>query len=160
MLKAIADLIDRLASRSASSPASQALEEADVPIAAAALLLHIASVDGELSAGERDDIARLIGERFGLSGTDTAEIVRIAAERENEAVDLHRFTSVLKRNLDDDGRLAIVRMLWRIAFSDGQAHEFEENTIWRIAELIGVSSRDRMALRRLVAGEAAAPPET
>jgi uncharacterized tellurite resistance protein B-like protein len=51
-------------------------------------------------------------------------------------------------------------MLWRIAFSDGRAHEFEENTIWRIAELIGVSSRDRIALRRLVAGDAETSPES
>ena len=31
------------------------------------------------------------------------------------------------------------------------SHEFEENLIWRVAELLGVSPRDRIAMKRLVA---------
>src|ERR1700730_6840619 len=46
----------------------------------------------------------------------------------------------------------IVEMLWDIAFADGLVDEFEENTIWRIAELLGVSARDRV-LRQRVAGQ-------
>ncbi len=45
-------------------------------------------------------------------------------------------------------------MLWNIAFADGVVDEFEENTIWRIAELLGVSTRDRVLLRQRVAGRA------
>jgi hypothetical protein len=45
-------------------------------------------------------------------------------------------------------------MLWDIAYADGVADEFEENTIWRIAELLGVSTRDRVLLRQRVAGRA------
>ena len=57
-------------------------------------------------------------------------------------MDFYQFTSVLKRALDDDGRQKIVEMLWDIAYADGAPDEFEENTIWRIAELLGVSTRD------------------
>ena len=67
-------------------------------------------------------------------------------------MDFYHFTSVLKRALDDDGRQKIVEMLWDIAYADGAADEFEENTIWRIAELLGVSTRDRVLLRQRVAG--------
>ena len=69
-------------------------------------------------------------------------------------MDFYQFTSVLKRALDDDGRQKIVEMLWDIAYADGAADEFEENTIWRIAELLGVSTRDRVLLRQRVAGRA------
>jgi len=34
-------------------------------------------------------------------------------------------------------------------------NEFEDNLMWRAADLLGVSSRDRIALRRRVAGEQA-----
>jgi len=71
---------------------------------------------------------------------------------DREAVDFYYFTSVLKRTLDDDGRQKIVGMLWDIAFANGPVDEFEENTIWRIAELLGVSTRDRV-LRQRVAGQ-------
>jgi len=34
-------------------------------------------------------------------------------------------------------------------------NEFEDNLMWRVADLLGVSSRDRIALRRQVANETA-----
>jgi uncharacterized tellurite resistance protein B-like protein len=40
-------------------------------------------------------------------------------------------------------------------FADGVVNELEDNMVWRTAELLGVSSRDRMILRKRVAGEAA-----
>jgi uncharacterized tellurite resistance protein B-like protein len=70
-----------------------------------------------------------------------------AWESEREAVDLYRFTSVLKRRLDEEGRVEVVAMLWEMANADGDLHEFEENVVWRVAELLGVSSRQRVSLR-------------
>ena len=45
-------------------------------------------------------------------------------------------------------------MMWEIVFVDGRVNEFEDNLMWRAADLLGVSSRDRIALRRQVASEA------
>jgi uncharacterized tellurite resistance protein B-like protein len=96
----------------------------------------------------------IIEERFGLDPKAAAELIATAEQSDREAVDFYHFTSVLKRALDDDGRQKIVEMLWDIAYADGVADEFEENTIWRIAELLGVSTRDRVLLRQRVAGRA------
>ncbi|MEO0637039.1 MAG: TerB family tellurite resistance protein, partial [Pseudomonadota bacterium] len=35
-----------------------------------------------------------------------------------------------------------------IVYSDGQLHELEDNVVWRIAELLGVSARDRMLAKQ------------
>ena len=40
--------------------------------------------------------------------------------------------------------------LGQVLFSDKKNHELEDNMVWRIAELIGVSSRDRTILRNQV----------
>ena len=40
---------------------------------------------------------------------------------------------------------------WQLVFADGKVHEFEDNLIWRVAELLGVSARDRVLLRKMVA---------
>jgi uncharacterized tellurite resistance protein B-like protein len=37
-----------------------------------------------------------------------------------------------------------------MAYADGHADELEDNTVWRIAELIGVDSRDRIAARQRI----------
>jgi len=39
-------------------------------------------------------------------------------------------------------------------------HEFEANLVWRAAELLGVSTRDRVRLRKMVASRAGIEPES
>jgi uncharacterized tellurite resistance protein B-like protein len=46
-------------------------------------------------------------------------------------------------------------MMWEIVFADGRVNEFEDNLMWRAADLLGVSSRERIAARQRVAGEKA-----
>ncbi len=52
-------------------------------------------------------------------------------------------------------------MMWEIVFADGHVTEFEDNLLWRAADLLGISSRERIALRQQVAGRlrAAQPPK-
>jgi uncharacterized tellurite resistance protein B-like protein len=129
-------------------------DEEDYRLAAVALLVHVANVDGNTDLAERRRLKILIEERFGLDPQAAVELIATAEQSDREAVDFYHFTSVLKRALDDVGRQKIVEMLWDIAYADGTADEFEENTIWRIAELLGVSTRDRVLLRQRVAGRA------
>lgn len=140
------------------APAPRPFEAADYQLAAAALLVHIASIDGEFDDDERARIQQLVEERFGLPADEARALIADARESEREAVDLYRFTSVLKRRLDDDGRRQVVGMLWDMAHADGSVHEFEENVVWRVAELLGVSTRERVELRREVRENLASPP--
>ena len=90
-------------------------------------------------------------ERFDLEGEEVRSLLVEAVVREHESVDLYRFTSVLCREFDQDGRKRIVEMLWEVVMADGVVHEFESNLVWRTAELLGVSTRDRVTLRQAVA---------
>jgi uncharacterized tellurite resistance protein B-like protein len=70
---------------------------------------------------------------------------------EGEAVDLYHFTSVIMRSVDEQGRLRIVEMMWELVYADGQVSEFEDNVVWRAADLLGISARDRIELKHRVA---------
>jgi len=72
------------------------------------------------------------------------------APKAQEPVDLYSFTSVLCRELDQEGRQRIVEMLWEIVLADGVLHEYEADLVSRGAELLGVSTRDRVRLRKIV----------
>ena len=133
------------------SPGERHFAEDDVRLALAALLVHCTAIDGVIEDGERSRIETLLGRSFGLAGEDLALLVEDALAAEREAIDIYRFTSVLKRNLDEPARIGVVEDLWRIAFADGKSSEFEENLIWRAAELLGVSRQDRIARKRSVA---------
>jgi uncharacterized tellurite resistance protein B-like protein len=127
------------------------LREEEMRLAAAALLVHAAVIDGEVAAEERRKLRALLQERFALGDEETRRLMREAEAREQEAVDLYRFTSVLCAGLDQEGRQRIIEMLWEMAMADGVVHEFESNLVLRAAELLGVSTRDRVRLRKMVA---------
>jgi uncharacterized tellurite resistance protein B-like protein len=130
-------------------------EENDYRLAAAALLIHASTIDGNMTGAERGKLRDLLKARFALDDAATEELVDLGTLAEHEAVDLYHFTSLINRSLDDQGRLGIVEMMWEIVFADGRATEFEDNLMWRVADLLNVSSRDRIALRQRVAGEKA-----
>jgi uncharacterized tellurite resistance protein B-like protein len=50
-------------------------------------------------------------------------------------------------------------MMWEIIYADGRLNEFEDNLVWRAADLLNVSPRERIEIRRRVAGEQARPDE-
>jgi uncharacterized tellurite resistance protein B-like protein len=127
--------------------------EDDYRLAAAAMLVHAAAIDGEMSQSERDKLHAVIKQRFALDDATTDELITNATAAEHESVDLYHFTHQLNRALDDDGRAKIVEMMWEIVYADGQRDELEDNLIWRAADLLGVSANERIALRRRVGGE-------
>jgi uncharacterized tellurite resistance protein B-like protein len=132
---------------------SHEFDETDHRLAAAALLIHLADSDGATGVAEAERIRTIIAERFGLEPSEASRLVAAAIRSDREAVDLYGFTSVLKRALSEAERINFIEMMWRIAYADGKADELEDNIVWRVAELLGVSARDRVMLRQRIGGE-------
>src|SRR5262245_15859435 len=124
--------------------------ENDYRLAAAALLVHAAAIDGTISDVERKALHSLVKQRFGLDEAATDELMSAATEAEQESIDLYHFTSQLNRTLDEDGRRRIVEMMWEIVYADRHVTELEDNLIWRAADLLGISTRERVELRQQV----------
>jgi uncharacterized tellurite resistance protein B-like protein len=127
-------------------------DEDDYRVTAAALLVHTAAIDGNVTDRERAKLHGLIKQRFGLDDAATDELVAEATEAEQQSVDLYHFTNRLNDSLDDAGRARVVEMMWQIVYVDGTVTEFEDNLIWRAADLLGVSRDERIALRDRVGG--------
>ena len=123
----------------------------DYRVAVAALLLHAATIDGQVTGAERDKLRSLLEQRFTLDAAMADRLIEQATTAEREAIDLYHFTRELNQSLDEAGRLRMIEMMWEIAYADGVASDFEENLIWRAADLLGVSSHERIALRQRVA---------
>jgi uncharacterized tellurite resistance protein B-like protein len=126
-------------------------EDGDYRLAAAALLVHACSIDGNMSDIERANLHALLKRCYDLDDAGAEELIVKATEAEHEAIDLYHFTSQLNRSLDEAGRRRMVEMMWQVVYADRRVTEFEENLIWRAADLLGVSSRERIELRQQVA---------
>lgn len=126
------------------------LGEDEARLAVAALLVHVMAVDGVVRPEERETLTGLLQREYALDARKADALVAEAVTAEAEAIDLFAFTSILKQRLESEDRERIVEMMWRLVFADGDVHEFEDNVIWRVAELLGVSSQARIRLRQAV----------
>ena len=127
--------------------------DGDYRLAAAALLVHMATLDQDFDDEERSKIKETLVDRFELKRDEADTLVAAALEADRKAVDLYHFTSVLNHALDDDGRKRIIEMMFEVAYVDGKLSEFEDNVVWRASELLNVSPRERVELRRRVRDE-------
>jgi uncharacterized tellurite resistance protein B-like protein len=124
----------------------------DPKLATAALLVHLAAIDGTVTPVERKALEAALMQHYELSHAEVDTLVAEATRRDQESVDFYRFTSALT-SLDSSEKLGIIRMMWQVVFADHNNHELEDNMVWRIAELIGVSARDRTTLRLEISGD-------
>jgi uncharacterized tellurite resistance protein B-like protein len=123
----------------------------DCRVAAAALLVHVATLEHDLTGPARQKLAALLSTRFSLTAELTDELIEAAVAADRKAVDLYHFTHLLMRTVDEKGRLRVVEMLWEMALADGGVSEFEDNMMWRVADLLAVPPHDRIALRQQAA---------
>jgi uncharacterized tellurite resistance protein B-like protein len=126
----------------------------DPRVAAAALMYHVMDADGVRHDAEWERMKEILAEAYGLTGDALDRLVAAGGKADEEAVDLYAFTSVLKRHLDEKARIEFVGLMWEVVFADGELHELEDHTLWRIAELIGVDRRDRILERQKAQAQA------
>lgn len=122
-------------------------ETADTPaptleLATAALLFEVARADYHLDDSEVALLRELLQRRFGLEDADLDELMRLAREEADSAVDHYQFVSLIKAHFDYAQRCELVRMMWRLSLADGEQHHLEEHRIRRLAELLHVSHSD------------------
>ncbi len=127
------------------------LDRDDPRVAVAALMIHLMDADGLRLDAEVGRLKEALSAMFGVSDGELDTLVEAGNRAEAEAVDLYAFTSVVMRHLDAAARTRMIGILWEVVYADGERHELEDNIVWRIAELIGVDSRDRIELRRAAA---------
>lgn len=123
----------------------------DPRVAAAALFFHVIDADGVSEPAEREKLSELLEQQYALDKAELQKLIDAGKQAEDESVDFYTFTSVLKHSLDAEQRVKFIELLWELVYADGERHELEDNVVWRVAELLGVSDRDRVLMRQRVA---------
>ena len=113
-----------------------------VQIAVASLFVKAAELDGDFGAEERSLIGRLLAEHFELPAGDAERLIERASHRVGASVEMYGLTRDLKNALDHEERVALMEMLWQVAYADGELHEYEGNLMRRLAGLLYVSDQE------------------
>jgi uncharacterized tellurite resistance protein B-like protein len=140
----IAKLLQRLrGDETATLPADEAR------VAIAALLVIAAHADHDYADEEKAQIDRVLSARFGLDAAG-ATALRVEGEAaEAASLDLYKFTALIKAAIPHEERASVLEALWRVVLADGQREAHEDALMRRLADLLGLDSRDSAEARRL-----------
>ena len=122
----------------------------ELQAAAAALLVEAACMDGKFDDQERKSILILLEQHFNLNDDESSTLLVEAEKLIENAGDLFTFTRVIKDKYEPKQRIALIEMLWEVAFADGNVDYYESNLISRVAGLIFVNDFDRGEARKRV----------
>ena len=111
-------------------------------IAIVALLISTAKYDGNFDDSEKIEIQKLIESYFSLSSQNTDDLFKAAEKIESEANDLHQFTRSLNEVLNEEEKLKIMELIWKIVMADGIIDNYEENLVRRLSGLLYLQDKD------------------
>lgn len=111
-------------------------------LATAVLLVEMMKQDHRVQKEERAAVRKVLQEKFRLGDDETRELLMVAQQEADEAVDYHQFTSLIAREYPPEQKIRIIEYLWTIAYADKSLDPLEEHMIRRIADLIYVSHKD------------------
>ena len=137
------DLVKRFFGKSAvGSPADKGEETShDVRIAACALLLEMANIDGHFSESERESIVFILKRDYQLSDEHAAALIQAAGEELKRSIDLWQFTTLINQNYSTDEKLQIIEMIWKIVYVDGRLDKHEDYLAHKLANLLRLTHK-------------------
>ena len=119
-------------------------------LAAAALLVEVATIDAHFDEPERQRIIEFVRSKFALSESEADALLDVAKSEVEGSVQLYAFTSAIKNGFSYEDRVALMESLWEVAYADGKVDPFEDQVMRRIGGLICVTDRDRGLARKRV----------
>ena len=142
-------LLDKLKSLLAADQPAE-LDQSGIRQAVAALMVHASRIDDEVDPAEVAARDRLLKQKFDASDGEIAQLVLEAETAVAESADLYGFTRAIKETYDREHRGRIVEMLWEVVLADGTIDAHEANLVWRVAGLLGFTTRENGDFRRAV----------
>ena len=105
----------------------------------ASLLIHIAKIDQNYTAKEKEIVSKTILE-LGAKKENIEKIVSIAEKNESNSNQILEFTKEVK-NMGEEDKEKIIEALWTVVYSDGNSDMYEENLMRRLTGLLYLNKK-------------------
>lgn len=129
--------------------------EPDLRLATAVLLCEVVRADYRIEEVELELMREQLQQQFQLSGEQLDELMSMARQEAESAVDHHRFVRELRDHWGYDRRVDLIQQMWALAWSDGDKDALEEHRIRALADLLHVSHSDFVRTRMVEQNRAA-----
>ena len=142
------NFIKNLFKKENSKSDTVSFEPSELQIAISKILVRTAKIDDEFHILEEQKILELLNKYFSLNDEDSKNLMELGISEEKSATDLYAYTNTIKKSLELNERKKIIEMMWQIIVTDDNFDPYENNLVWRVAELIGISTRERVQIKK------------
>ena len=111
-------------------------------LATAALLCEIVRADQRTDPAELDAWRGMLKARFSLDDQRVDELMALATHETNQAVDHFQFVRLVNEHYDYADKVALVELMWQLAYVDEALDAHEEHRIRKLADLFFVRHSD------------------
>ena len=137
MFDAIQQFFDRM-----MSDDDQRRSQISVELASAAILCEVMRADQTVAPEEIEVMKAALVRQFDLSTVDVDELMTLARQETDAAVDHYQFVRLLNDQLPQEDRFHLLCAMWQIAWADGELAPLEEARIRKLADLLFLSHSD------------------
>lgn len=114
-------------------------DDDETRLAVAALFYHLAAVDGDVSAPEKERLRELLIGRYHLCDAQYEKLDEAAQAMEESTAGIYPYTIILNRQLSDLERHSVFSQLQALAMADGQVEEVERDLLAHVRNLLKLS---------------------
>jgi len=111
-------------------------------VATCVILLEIAKSDDEFSSVEQETIKAMLKHELAIADEDIEDLMKIAAEKREDSVDLWEFTNLINEHFSEKERVKIIELAWRIIYADKKLDKYEDHLVHVLAKLLRLDHSD------------------
>lgn len=119
----------------------------DVRVAACAILIEMAGMDGEFSDDEKNRILKHLEETHALTTQEAEELVQTASRELKGAVDMWHFTNLVNQNYTKEEKLRVIEIMWKVVYADGRLDAHEDYLAHKLGNLLRISHKELMDVK-------------
>lgn len=114
----------------------------EILMGACAVLLELATADGEFTHDERKRIYALFRDEYQMFIDDIEELIDLTEEAIGPNREKGEFTGMINAHYSIHEKLHLVELMWKIVFADGVIDEREEQLVEALAGRLGISKKE------------------
>jgi len=128
--------------KSSSHNDFEQIDDNDLQLATAILLLNIARADEKVAAKEQEHIIKVLKKKFELDEQEANELFALSEKEIEQSIDIWQFTNQLNQNMEKEERLKILQYAWEIIYTDKKLDPQEDYIIHKLANLLRLSHKE------------------
>lgn len=117
-------------------------EERTLRLACTVMMFEVLRADANEHPAETEKIRQHVATAFELDPGETEQLMRLARHEVEQAISLHDVIRAVNDAYQPEDKRRLMRILWDVAYADGELDKYEEHTIRKLADWLYVPHRD------------------